>query len=86
MTDDQLLTLKGKLCMFRHGPNELWRHGVITAVMSEIVSIDGYPFSREGLEAEVVGESGKPLEPDMTASELSAFLEDIHQRYDAGRE
>lgn len=85
MTTEQLIALKGKPCRFRHGDQD-WRHGIITAVMSEVVSIDGYPFTRDGLEVQPVNGSREPLEQDMTAVELSSFLDEIHQRYDGDKD
>lgn len=82
MTSEQLLLFKGSLCRFRNHQNPDWMTGHITAVMSDLVSVDGYPYSRDGLEVVAINGSNRPLEPDMKPSELSAFLDSIHAKYE----
>lgn len=61
MTTQQLLSMKGKPCRFRNEKTkadfgcDAWCFGMITSVMSNVVSVDGYPYSRDGFEVKIKG-------------------------------
>lgn len=59
MTTTELLALKGQNVMFRNDTTrrdlgDFWMRGTLETVMSELVTFDGFPYSRSGLEVKLV--------------------------------
>lgn len=81
-TDSALLPFKGQICQYITPQQTEWSTGKLVAIYSECVSFDGYPVSRHGLQVKAINGSNRPLEADMSARELSQFLDRIHQDYE----
>ncbi len=82
ISDSTLAPFKGRLCQYRTRQQPEWVTGKLVAIYSECVSFDGYPVNREGLQVRAINGSNRPLDPDMSAAELSGFLDKIHQQFE----
>ena len=83
ITDEQLNVFRGRVCRYRTPTQPEWVTSKLVAIYSECVSFNGVHVNRDGLQVQAVNGSTRPLETDMSASELSGFLERLHQMNEA---
>jgi len=50
MIDSNLKKYIGRQCQVKPKNSEEWFNGKLVAVYSEIISLDGYPYQRDGLQ------------------------------------